>query len=50
MTQATAWDNPEICRHILATQFPPLKDSVHFPSLRECVSSCLLYTSDAADE
>ena len=38
MTQTTAWDNPEICRHILATKFPPLKDSTHFLPLKECVS------------
>ena len=33
----TAWHNQDICRHILATNFPPLKDSVHFPPLRKCV-------------
>lgn len=33
----TAWHNQDICRHILATNFPPLRDSVHFPPLGECV-------------
>jgi 2-polyprenyl-3-methyl-5-hydroxy-6-metoxy-1,4-benzoquinol methylase len=33
----TAWHNQDICRHILATNFPPLQDSVHFPPLRECI-------------
>tara|TARA_Y100000361_G_scaffold38452_1_gene32934 strand:- start:86 stop:700 length:615 start_codon:yes stop_codon:yes gene_type:complete len=37
MTKTTAWNSPAICRHILATNFPPLRDSVHFPPLKECL-------------
>jgi 2-polyprenyl-3-methyl-5-hydroxy-6-metoxy-1,4-benzoquinol methylase len=32
----TAWDNIKICEHILATNFPKLKDSNHFSSLKSC--------------
>ena len=35
---STAWHNQDICRHILATQFPPLRDSAHFKSINACVS------------
>ena len=33
----TAWNNQEICQHILNTNFPKLKDSNHFASLNDCV-------------
>ena len=33
----TAWNNEEICQHILNTNFPKLKDSIHFNALNQCV-------------
>ena len=33
----TAWNNQEICQHILDTNFPKLKDSIHFTALNQCV-------------
>ena len=35
-TSITAWNNEEICRHILSTNFPKLKDSDHFLALKSC--------------
>lgn len=37
MNEKTPWDNQEICKHILNTNFPKLKDSNHFAALNECV-------------
>ena len=33
----TAWNNSDICNHILNTNFPPLNKSGHFYALNRCV-------------
>jgi len=33
----TAWNNGDICNHILNTNFPPLNKSNHFHALNKCV-------------
>lgn len=33
----TAWNNGDICNHILNTNFPPLNKSNHFHALNRCV-------------
>lgn len=33
----TAWNNEEICKHILNTNFPPLNQSDHWQALKDCM-------------
>lgn len=45
----TAWDNREICDHILNTNFPPLSQSDHFDSLNVCINQIRESVTNAID-